>query len=151
MPSLSKTLLIGYLCADPEKRTTTGGSSVVSVSLATTEKWKDKQGNQQEKTEFHRLTFWNQQADIVEQYCKKGSMLYVEGSNETRKWQKDGVDMYTTEIKVRNFQFLDRVQSGQSQQQNQQPAQHQYQAPPQQNYQQPNNQYQQPNDPNQAW
>jgi single-strand DNA-binding protein len=137
MASLNKTLLIGYLCADPEKRVTTGGNSVVSVSLATTDKWKDKQGNPQEKTEFHRLVIW-QGADAFAQYTKKGSQVYIEGSLQTREWaDKDGNKRYTTEINVRSFQFLDRA-TGQNQQQPQQ----QYQAPPQQNqqYQHPPNQ-----------
>ncbi len=114
MGSLNKVLLIGFLGQDPEKRVTSGGHSVVTVNLATTERFKDREGNKQERTEWHRLVFWNLKADLVEQYCKKGSQLYVEGSLQTREWlDKDGNKRYTTEIQVRNLEFLDRLPSGQ--------------------------------------
>ena len=114
MGNLNKVLLIGNLCQDPEKRTTSSGNEVVSVSLATNETYKDKQGNKQQSTEYHRLVFWNQLAGIVAQYCKKGSSLYVEGQLQTRKWQdKDGKDMYTTEVNVRQMQMLDSKSQGQ--------------------------------------
>ncbi len=108
MGNLNKVLLIGRIGQDPEKRITPGGHSVVSVSLATSENFKDKSGNRQERTEWHRLVFWNRLAEIVEQYCRKGSQLYVEGSLQTNEWQdKDGNKRYTTEIVVRNMQMLD--------------------------------------------
>ena len=108
MASLNKVLLIGRLGQDPEKRVTPSGASVVNVSLATSDRFKDKTGNQQERTEWHRLVFWNRTAEIVEQYCRKGSQLYIEGTLQTRDWQdKDGNKKYTTEIMVRNMQMLD--------------------------------------------
>lgn len=106
--SLNKVLLIGRLGQDPEKRVTPSGASVVNVSLATSDRFKDKTGNFQERTEWHRLVFWNRSAEIVEQYCRKGSQLYIEGTLQTREWQdKDGNKRYTTEIMVRNMQMLD--------------------------------------------
>ena len=135
MGSLNKVLLIGFLGNDPEKRVTSGGHSVVSVNLATTDKWNDQQGNKQERTEWHRLVFWNQRAEFVEQYCKKGTQLYVEGSLQTREWlDKDGNKRYSTEIQVRNSQILDRLQlggqgQGQGNNQPQQAQQNQAQQP----------------------
>jgi len=132
MGSLNKVLLIGFLGNDPEKRVTSGGHSVVSVNLATTDKWNDKQGNKQERTEWHRLVFWDQRAEFIEQYCKKGTQLYIEGSLQTNEWtDKDGNKRFTTEILVRNSQILDRLQQGgQGQSQgNSQPQQNQPQAP----------------------
>lgn len=108
MGSLNKVLLIGRLGQDPEKRVTPGGHSVVNFSLATTEYSKDQSGNKKERTEWHSVVAWNKQAELVEQYCHKGSQLFVEGSLQTRDWQdKDGNKRYTTEIVVRNMQFLD--------------------------------------------
>ena len=127
MGNLNKVLLIGRLGQNPEKRVTAQGSSVVTLNLATTEKFKDRSGNQQETTEWHRVVFWNQQAEILEQYCSKGSQLYIEGSLQTREWQdKDGNKRWTTEIKGRSFQFLDSANNKTGQgnyQQNQGPAQ----------------------------
>jgi len=152
MGSLNKVLLIGFLGNDPEKRVTSGGHSVVSVNLATTDKWNDKQGNKQERTEWHRLVFWDKRAEFIEQYCKKGTQLYVEGSLQTNEWtDKDGNKRYTTEILVRNSQILDRLQQaqggqGQSQGYNQ-PQQNQAQAPqqvPGDNLNPQDNQYQTP-------
>lgn len=115
MASLNKVLLIGRLGQDPEMKSTPGGASVVSVSLATSENFKDKSGQRQDKTEWHKLVFWNRTAEIVSQYCRKGSQLYVEGTLQTREWQdKDGNKKYTTEIVVRNMQMLDS--KGQAQQ-----------------------------------
>lgn len=105
--SLNKVMLIGRLGQDPEKRITPSGHTVVAVSLATTEKFKDKSGNRQEQTEWHKLVFWNRLAEIVEQYCRKGSQIYVEGQLQTREWQdKDGNKRYTTEIQARSMQML---------------------------------------------
>ena len=115
MGYLNKVLLIGRLGQDPEKRITPSGHTVVNVSIATTEYFKDQGGNKQERTEWHRVVFWNRQAELVEQYCKKGSQLYVEGSLQTREWQdKDGNRRFSTDVVARNMQFLDsRPQSGQ--------------------------------------
>lgn len=129
MGNLNKVMLIGFLGQDPEKRVTSGGHSVVTVNLATTDRFNDKQGNRQERTEWHRLVFWNQRADFVEQYCRKGTQLYVEGSLQTREWQdRDGNKRYTTEIVVRNSQILDRLPPGQRDSASGQPG---YQAAPQ--------------------
>lgn len=114
MGNLNKVLLIGRLGQDPEKRITPAGHSVVNVSLATTEFFRDQSGNKQERTEWHRVVFWNRQAEVVEQYCRKGSQLYVEGSLQTRDWQdKDGNKRFSTEIVARNIQMLDSKAQGQ--------------------------------------
>ena len=111
--TVNTAILIGNLGSDPEVKELNSGARVSNVSLATTERWKDKNGERQEKTTWHDLVFWNQQADIVVQYCKKGSKLYVEGSIDKRKSEQGG---YFTDIKVKNFQFLDSKgsQSGDS-------------------------------------
>jgi len=112
MGNLNKVMLIGRLGQEPEKKVTTGGHSVVTLSLATSEKFTDKGGNKQEKTEWHRVTFWNQAAEIIERYLHKGSQLYVEGSLTTREWtDKEGNKRWTTEISGQNFQFLDPPQA----------------------------------------
>jgi len=108
MGSLNKVILIGRLGQDPEKRSTPAGHSVVNVSIATSENYTDKSGNKQEKTEWHRVVFWNKLAELVEQYLKKGSQCYVEGSLQTREWQdKDGSKRWSTEIQASSLQFLD--------------------------------------------
>ena len=116
MGYLNKVLLIGRIGQDPEKRITPAGHSVVNISIATTEYFKDQSGNKKERTEWHKEVLWNRQAEIVEQYCRKGSQLYIEGSLQTRDWQdKDGNKRYTTEIVARNLQLLDsRSQGSQS-------------------------------------
>ncbi len=120
MTSLNKVMLIGRLGQDPEKRVTPQGKSVISISLATSEKYKDRSGNQQEKTEWHKVVFWDKQADLIDLYCKKGSMLYVEGSLQTNEWQdKDGNKRFTTEINGREMKFM-----GPKQQNHNQPSQH---------------------------
>ncbi len=133
MGYLNKVLLIGRLGQDPEKRITPAGHSVVNISIATTEYFKDKSGNKQDRTEWHKVVFWDRTAEIVEQYCRKGSQIYVEGSLQTRDWQdKDGNKRYTTEIVARAMQLLDSKQ-GSGYQNNQQTAQTsgQYNTPPQ--------------------
>ena len=97
---INKVILVGNLGNDPEVRATTSGSRVATISIATSESWTDKTtGQKQEKTEWHRVVFFNRLAEIVEQYLKKGSQVYVEGRLQTRKWQdKDGQDKYTTEV-----------------------------------------------------
>lgn len=104
---VNKVILIGNLGADPELRSTQSGQSVASLRLATTEKYKDRDGNLQEKTEWHRITVWGPQAENVNKYCKKGKQLYIEGRLQTRKWQdKEGKDQYSTEIVADNVRFL---------------------------------------------
>lgn len=104
---LNKVMLIGNLGADPELRHTPGGQDVCDLRLATNEKWKDKEGNKQEKTEWHRVVFWGKPAQIIKEYCTKGQMLYVEGRIQTRSWDdKEGVKKYMTEIVGSEFKFL---------------------------------------------
>ena len=120
MGNLNKVLLIGHLGQDPEKKVTPSGATVVTISLATTDKFTDKSGNKQEKTEWHRVIFWNKQAELIDQYCKKGSSLYIEGSLSTREWtDKEGNKRWTTEINGRSMQFLDAKGAGGAHQQNQ--------------------------------
>jgi len=108
MGNLNKVFLIGRLGKDPEKRITPGAHSVLNTTLATSDFYKDKIGTRQEKTEWHRVVFWDRLAEIVERYCKKGSQIFVEGSLQTREWQdKDGNRRFTTEIVGRNIQLLD--------------------------------------------
>ena len=109
--SLNKVLLMGNLGNDPEVRSTAGGGKVASFSLATSRTWNDQAGVKQEKTEWHKCIAWNQGtqklADVVENYCKKGKPVYVEGSIEYRQWQdKEGQTRYSTEIRVRELILL---------------------------------------------
>lgn len=106
---INKVILIGNLGADPETRYMPSGGAVTNVNLATSEQWKDKQtGQPQERTEWHRVVFFNRLAEIAGEYLKKGSKVYIEGSLRTRKWQgQDGQDRYTTEIVAGEMQMLD--------------------------------------------
>ena len=108
MASVNKVILVGNLGKDPEVRTFPNGDKVANVTLATTDKWKDKQTNEpREATEWHRLVFNFRLAEIAEQYLRKGSQIYVEGSLRTRKWtDKDGIEKYSTEIRVDQMQML---------------------------------------------
>lgn len=107
MSSLNKVMLIGHLGKDPEIRHTSGGTSVANFSLATNEKWKDKEGVQQERTEWHNIVAWDKLADIMGKYLFKGSQVYLEGRIQTRKWQdRDNNDRYTTEIVCANMVML---------------------------------------------
>jgi len=106
---INKATLLGHVGRDPEIRNMSNGDAVATVSLATTEKWKDKNGERQEKTEWHRLVFFGKLADIVDKYVHKGSLIYVEGKLTTRKWEKDGVDRYTTEINCNEMKLLNKV------------------------------------------
>ena len=108
MASVNKVILVGNLGADPETRFMPNGDAVANVRLATTESWKDKQtGEKRELTEWHRVVFYRKLAEIVGQYLKKGSSVYVEGSIRTRKWQdKEGQERYTTEIEASEMQML---------------------------------------------
>jgi single-strand DNA-binding protein len=113
---VNKVILVGNLGADPEVRYMPSGGAVTNVNLATSETWKDKQtGQPQERTEWHRIVFFNRLAEIAGEYLKKGSKLYVEGSLRTRKWQgQDGQDRYTTEIVASEMQMLDSRPGGQA-------------------------------------
>ncbi|MAZ44338.1 MAG: single-stranded DNA-binding protein [Legionellales bacterium] len=106
---INKVILVGNIGADPEVRYMPSGGAVASVTLATSETWKDKQtGQNQERTEWHRVVFFNRLAEVVGEYLRKGAKLYVEGSLRTRKWQdKSGNDRYTTEIVASEMQMLD--------------------------------------------
>lgn len=106
---INKVILVGNLGAEPEVRHTPNGNAVTNVTIATSESWKDKQtGENQERTEWHRVVFFNRLAEIAGEYLHKGSKVYVEGSLRTRKWQdKNGQDRYTTEIVGGEMQMLD--------------------------------------------
>lgn len=106
---INKVILIGNLGADPEIRYTPSGTAVANASVATSESWKDKQtGQQREETEWHRVVFYRRLAEIVGEYLKKGSKVYVEGKLKTRKWQdQSGADRYITEIVANEMQMLD--------------------------------------------
>ena len=149
---VNKVILVGNIGGDPEVRYMPSGNAVTNVTIATSETWKDKQtGQNQERTEWHRVVFFNRLGEIAGEYLRKGSKVYVEGSLRTRKWQgQDGQDRYTTEIVASEMQMLDSrggssseggYQAPQQQQQGgyQQPAAQQQapqQQPAPQNYQQ---------------
>jgi single-strand DNA-binding protein len=142
---VNKVILIGNLGNDPEQKSLPNGNAVTNISVATAESWKDKQtGQQQERTEWHRVVFFNRLAEIAGQYLTKGSKVYIEGSLRTRKWQdQSGNDRYSTEIVGSEMQMLDSRGGAQQEggYQNSQPApqqrQPQQQAPQQQAPQQP--------------
>ncbi len=106
---INKVILVGNLGADPEVRYMPSGGAVANITVATSESWKDKQtGEQQDRTEWHRVVFFNRLAEIVGEYLRKGAKIYVEGSLRTRKWQDQaGVERYTTEIVAAEMQMLD--------------------------------------------
>lgn len=106
---INKVILVGNIGQDPETKFMPSGGAVTNVSVATSESWKDKNtGQPQERTEWHRVVFFNRLAEIAGEYLKKGSKVYVEGSLRTRKWQgQDGQDRYTTEIVASEMQMLD--------------------------------------------
>ena len=107
MASVNKVILVGNLGADPEMRYLPSGEAVANLRLATTDTWKDKDGNKQEATEWHRVSFFGRQAEVCGQYLKKGSQIYVEGRLETRKWtDKEGKERYTTEIIAGEMKML---------------------------------------------
>ena len=106
MSSVNKVILIGNLGRDPEVRTTENGTKIVSLSVATSERWKDRStGEQRERTEWHRVVIFNEHlADVAERYLRKGSKVYLEGALQTRKWVgHDGQDRYTTEVVLQRF------------------------------------------------
>ncbi len=108
MASVNKVILIGNLGKDPETRYLPSGDAVCNISIATSEKWKDKSGEQQEHTEWHRISFFGKTAEIAGEYLKKGSPVYVEGRIRTRKWQdkESGQDKYSTEIVADRMKML---------------------------------------------
>ena len=115
MASVNKVILIGNLGKDPDIRYMPNGEAVANITLATSETWKDKTGAKQEKTEWHRVTFYRKLAEIVGEYLKKGSSVYVEGRLETRKWtDKTGTDRYTTEIIANEMRMLGSKSGGSS-------------------------------------
>ena len=136
---VNKVILVGNLGNDPEVRYSQAGAAITNISVATSESWKDKQtGQPQERTEWHRVVFFNRLAEIAGEYLRKGSKVYLEGSLRTRKWQdKEGQDKYTTEIVAGEMQMLDsrgdsnRDSGGYNQeyQQKQSPSQQQAAAP----------------------
>jgi single-strand DNA-binding protein len=112
---LNKVMLIGNLGKDPEIRATQSGTSVVTFNVATTERWKNKDGQMQEATEWHRVVAWQKLAEICGTYLHKGSKVYIEGKLQTRKWQdQNGNDKYTTEIIAKDMKMLDSKGSGDS-------------------------------------
>jgi single-strand DNA-binding protein len=107
MAGINKVILIGNLGKDPELRYTPGGQAVASFSLATSEKWRDKDGVMQDRTEWHNIVVWGRQAEIAKEYLAKGRQVYIEGRIQTRSWDdKDGNKRYTTEIIALRMQFL---------------------------------------------
>jgi len=107
MGSVNKVILVGNLGRDAELRYTPGGAAVATLNLATTEVWNDKQGQRQEKTEWHRIVLWGKQAETLQEYLVKGKQIYVEGRLQTRQWDdKDGNKRYTTEVKADRITLL---------------------------------------------
>lgn len=106
MPSVNKVILMGGLGRDPEVRYMPNGEAVANFSIATTETWKDKSGQKQQKTEWHNIVMYRRLAEIAGEYLKKGSQVYIEGKLQTRKWEKDGVTRYSTEINADHMQML---------------------------------------------
>lgn len=108
--NLNKVMLIGNVTRDPEVKTTPQGTSVATFSIATNFAWKDATGNKQERVEYHNIVAWRKLAEIISQYVKKGSKIYIEGRLQTRDWQgQDGVKRYRTEIITDNMIMLDRA------------------------------------------
>lgn len=107
MASVNKVIIVGNLGRDPEVRYLPEGGAITNISVATTDTWKDKSGEKQERTEWHRVAFFGKLAEIAGEYLKKGSQVYVEGALRTRKWQdKEGKERYTTEIVADRMQML---------------------------------------------
>jgi len=134
MASVNKVILVGNLGQDPEVKYMPSGGAVTNISIATTDTWTDKSsGQKQERTEWHRVVFFNRLAEIVGEYLRKGSQVYIEGNLRTRKWQdQNGQDKYTTEIVAREMQMLGSRAGGSSDfQQNQNNAPQQQGSAPQ--------------------
>ena len=111
---VNKAIIVGNLGRDPEVRYSANGNAIANVTVATTDSWKDRQsGEQQERTEWHRVVFFNRLAEVVAEYLKKGSQVFIEGRIQTRKWQdKDGNERWTTEIVANEMQMLGSRGSG---------------------------------------
>ena len=132
---INKAIIIGNLGNDPETRTFPDGGQVTNITVATSESWKDQQGQKQERTEWHKVSFNGRLSEIAAQYLRKGSKVYIEGSLRTRKYQdkQTGADRYSTDIVARQMQMLDSKTEGAPQQQAQQQG---YQNQPNPTYQQ---------------
>lgn len=144
---VNKVILVGNLGQDPEIRYMPSGDAVANLTLATSESWKDKSGQMQEKTEWHRVAIFGKLAEIAGEYLRKGSQVYFEGSLQTRKWQnKEGQDQYTTEIKVDSFNGVMQMlgSKGDNSGQSAPNSGQQQRAPQQQNNQSPSPQHQAP-------
>jgi len=114
--SLNKVMLIGNVGKDPEVKFVGGTNKVANLTLATTETWRDSNGDKKESTEWHNIVVWRNAADIVDQYVKRGSQIYVEGKLTTRKWKdQNGNDRYTTEIQAQTIQLLGKKDGAASQ------------------------------------
>ena len=112
MASVNKVILLGNVGKEPDTRYLPNGDAVTNISIATTESWKDKNGDKKDQTEWHRVVFFKKLAEIAGEYIKKGNPVYVEGKIQTKKWQdKEGVDRYTTEIVADKLQLLGGRQS----------------------------------------
>jgi len=110
---VNKVIIVGHLGQEPKTQQLPSGNAVTSISVATSESWKDKNtGEQTTKTEWHRIVFFNKLAEIAGQYLKKGSKVYIEGSLRTRTWEKDGEKRYTAEIVANEMQMLDNKGDG---------------------------------------
>jgi single-strand DNA-binding protein len=124
MASVNKVIVLGNLGRDPETRYMPDGGAITNVSIATTSQWKDKSGEKQESTEWHRIVFYGRLAEIAEEYLKKGSQVYVEGRLQTRKWHdKDGTDRYTTQIVADHMQMIGKAPDRSEERSEQKPAQ----------------------------
>lgn len=122
---INKAILIGSLGQDPEVRYTQNGQAIANISIATSERWKDKAtGEQKEKTEWHRVSIFGKTAEVAGEYLRKGSQVYIEGQLQTRKWQdQQGQDRYTTEVVVQGYNGVMQMLGGGQQQSGQQPQQ----------------------------
>lgn len=114
MSSLNKVMLIGNVGKDPEVTTLDSGSKVAKFTLATSERYTDKSGQKQEKTEWHNIVAWGPQAEVIEKYVTKGKQLYVEGQIQSRSWEQDGVKRYATDIRLNSFVFIGTKDGGSS-------------------------------------
>jgi single-strand DNA-binding protein len=127
MAGVNKAILVGNLGGDPEVRFTPGGQAVANFNIATGESWTNKEGNREERTEWHRIVVWGKLAELCGEFLAKGRKVYVEGRLQTRSYDKDGVTRYVTEIKAQDIQFLDGGGEGRAA-----PANAEAGAPPQQ-------------------
>ncbi len=114
MKGVNKVILVATCGKDPEMKSMPNGNAVANFSVATSESWKDAQGNKQESTEWHRCVAFGKLAEIIGQYVRKGSKVYLEGKLKTRQWEQDGQKRYATEVLVSEMQMLDSKPAGQS-------------------------------------